>query len=191
MGRHSSSTAIYDGFHTLSISTFTKQGIFDYPKEIRKATLNFAGYKIPFEIRHARLLRFDYLLNGKPCTYNILISESESNLPNNEGTVRYFFCPLTGKRALKLYFYGGKFMHRTAIKGLYRSQTESHFSRAISKILGKPMELENLYKELYSPYRKRHYKGKPTPLARKIEQIENRIPSLQEQIECERMLFSK
>jgi hypothetical protein len=92
MGRHSSSTAIYDGFHTLSISTFTKQGIFDYPKEIRKATLNFAGHKIPFEIRHARLLRFDYLLNGKPCTYNILISEGRISFCRNKLKCTFYEC---------------------------------------------------------------------------------------------------
>lgn len=190
MGRYSSSRPCYNGISHLDVGQFTEQGIFNYPDTIKKGVIPFGSYQIPFYIRFGRTLVFDYLLDGEKCTYIFIVQERESNLPNNKGKYHYLICPFTRKKCLRLYFYDGKFMHRSAINGFYRSQTTSHQERAFEAVLGKPMELDNLYEELYKPYRKRHYRGKPTPLARKIAKIESKLPSLQEQAILESSLFS-
>src|SRR3712207_7033580 len=49
-------------------------------------------------------------------------------------SVWYFRCPLSGKRACKLYLIDGYFVHRTAVGGiLYKSQTYSKQTRAFLK----------------------------------------------------------
>ena len=49
--------------------------------------------------------------------YYIELDFVPSNL--GKGNIIYFKCPATGKRAKKLYMYGGYFVHRDACEGVY------------------------------------------------------------------------
>ena len=189
MGRYSSSRPCYNGISELHVKHLVRGGVFNYPNSIKKGNLPFGRFEFRFTIKYARFLELDYYRNGERCKYGFIVEKRESNLPDNKGTVHFLVCPFTHQRCLKLYFYDGKFMHRSAINGFYRSQTTSHIERAFSAVLGKPMELDNLYEELYKPYRKKHYKGNPTPLMRKIQKVESRLPSLSEQAILESRLF--
>ena len=87
--------------------------------------------------------------------YKIPLVATPTNL--GIGLRWYFECPRTGKRCIKLYMANGYFQHRSGISGaMYSSQTESHFTRLLTKIW-KPEKL------LERPYLKRHYRGRLTP----------------------------
>jgi len=51
---------------------------------------------------------------------------------------------------------------------------KSRTHKQLDKTLGLRLDLEDLYRELWQPYRKNHYRGKATPLVRKVEKMERR-----------------
>lgn len=106
--------------------------------------------------------------NGEERQQAIWLRWQSSNL-NIEGYY-YFVCPVTGRSCRKLYFVDGRFISRFAFKALYEAQTRSHAQRkSIWRFLASVSELENLAEQ---PHRKRTYKGKLTPYARKVQKID-------------------
>lgn len=82
-------------------------------------------------------------------------------IPSNLGTGKYwyFICPVSGKRARKLYFKEGKFVHRNAYNGnLYKSQILSHKDRKLKKIMDGASAEEKIDEKHFTPF----YKGLPT-----------------------------
>lgn len=66
------------------------------------------------------------------------------------------------------------FLHRSAFPVLmYNSQKKSKSFRTISAIFDWLEEENNLAEQLYQKYRKSHYRGKPTPLVRKLERLQS------------------
>ncbi len=68
----------------------------------------------------------------------------------------YFLCHVTGERCTKLHLANGYFQHRSGIKGaFYETQTRSRYSR-----------LDDRYwrsqEQIFTPYLKSHYRGRPT-----------------------------
>ncbi len=116
-----------------------------------------------------QFVTLSYNYEDKPIKYNVSLVSVASNL--GKGDVLYFLCPHTGKRCRKLYFYNGYFLHREAGSGLYECQTYSKKNRELIKIL---FEKEEAEKELYKPYFKRYYNGRPTKRFKKlVDKIEN------------------
>jgi hypothetical protein len=94
-------------------------------------------------------------------------------IPTNIGGGKrwYFLCPKTKKRCFKLILPRGEiyFLHRTAFPHiLYRKQQFSRKGWAIQRLWELLFEESKLNEEIHEPYRKKHYRGKPTPLMRKI-----------------------
>ena len=117
------------------------------------------------------ILKYDY--KGEPTTHKIPIVSVPSNL--GKGVRWYFMCTTTDKRCMNLILPSGYryFAHRSAFPNLmYHSQKQSKHYRFLEKTYGWEFKLERLYGELHQKYRKSHYRGKPTPLVRKIQQIE-------------------
>lgn len=117
----------------------------------------------------------NYKYQGQPVHYTVSIESVITNLGN--GKRWYFICPETGKRCMNLISppRSKYFLHRSAFPELmYNSQKKSKEYRKFEKEFSPIFELERLEEELHSKYRKKHYRGKATPLARKIEKI-NRL----------------
>jgi hypothetical protein len=106
-------------------------------------------------------ITLDYLSNGEPINYKVNLVSIPSNL--GKGEIYYFECPITLKRCRYLYSIGKYFYHREAfINSCYHLQTFTKNNREKVKIIDARFKVENAYKELYSPYFKKYYKGKPT-----------------------------
>jgi hypothetical protein len=88
----------------------------------------------------------------------------------------YFLCPHTGKRCSKLYKPPQEhyFLHRASFPYLfYQNQLQSKQERLFynHSELGLEIKIDNLYYELGKKYKKRHYRGKPTPLVKKLNTL--------------------
>lgn len=90
--------------------------------------------------------------------YQVELTTVPSNL--GKGKLWYFVCPVTNKRCRKLYLIDKYFVHREACKvgGMYSSQTYSKWARAMIQTY-KRLDSGS---EIYQPYFKKYYKGKPT-----------------------------
>lgn len=77
-------------------------------------------------------MRLQYTCNGKTEDYVVRLT---TTTPNFGGLRWWFVCPLTGKRAAKLYLLNGasKFVSVKAYRFAYRSQNEGYADRALSK----------------------------------------------------------
>lgn len=112
-------------------------------------------------------LEVKYEFRGEPRHYKVQLVSIPSNL--GKGRVWYFLCPHTRKRCRVLYSVGGYFYHREAFTGcMYESQTKCKHWRALEKNYGAAFRTDEIYDELYSPYFKRFYKGKPTKRFKKL-----------------------
>lgn len=110
-----------------------------------------------------------YNYKDQPRQYKVMLITIPSNL--GKGLIWYFVCPKTGKRCRKLYSIGGYFYHREAFSGaMYESQKRSKYQRYLDNTFGDYIDIDKLYKKLYVPYFKTHYKGKPTKKYKKLIQ---------------------
>ena len=108
-----------------------------------------------------------YRIDGEDVTQKVWLRWCCSNL--NRGGYYYFVCPVTGRSCRNLYLIGGRFVSRFAFKHLYEKQTLSRHQRAdIFRFLDAADKVERLERQ---PYRKRTYRGKPTPYARQVERL--------------------
>ena len=94
-------------------------------------------------------------------------------IPTNLGIGKrwYFICPKTKKRCLKLIRPQNElyFLHRTAFpKVLYQKQRFSRKDWAFIRLFEMVFEADKLEMKIREPYRKKHYRGKPTPLKKKL-----------------------
>ncbi|MCB0549351.1 MAG: hypothetical protein KDD19_17365 [Phaeodactylibacter sp.] len=135
------------------------------------------GYSIWTMSDDLKQMTLDYKQNGIPVKYSVDIEGLTTNLGN--GKRWYFICPSTGERCMNLICPSGSrhFYHRTAFPHLmYESQKKSKEYRRIEATFGWMFEEERLQQQLHQKYRKRHYRGKPTPLVRKIERMRRGLP---------------
>ncbi len=102
-------------------------------------------------------------------SYAIDIVATPTNL--GHGKRWYFRCPATGTRCLNLIKpIGSKyFLHRSAFPQMIYSKQK--WSKAERQVMGLTnlFEIEKLEEEQRRKYKKTHYRGKPTPLNRKIK----------------------
>lgn len=117
-----------------------------------------------------------YDLDNSPVSYCIGLAYTPSNL--GIGMTPYFRCPSSLVKARVLYLYGGYFVSRKAIpRFTYESQLEPPSIRPITKVFKLDARLESLYLQLYRPYSKSTYRGKPT---RRHRNLSRRIHVLEE-----------
>ena len=98
-------------------------------------------------------------------------------LSNLRGEVRYFICPITGNKCLKLYLGQKSIFSRYAVKHVYSYQHLSHSTR--------------IFANTRNPKRKHgrpKYKGKTTRYGKRIERYNLKLLRINE---CVSRLFSK
>lgn len=130
------------------------------------------GYSIIYISEDHKQLILDYQWRKEPVNYTVEIVGIPTNLAN--GRRWYFICPHTGQRCMNLICPSGSryFFHRSAFPHLmYESQKQSKAYRRLEDSFGWVFKKEKLQKELWQKYRKRHYRGRPTPLAQKINKL--------------------
>lgn len=132
-------------------------------KEVAK--ISYSIKTIHDDLKH---LVLSYQHGGEPVNYYVKIVAVTTNL--GIGKRWYFICPSIGKMCMNLIAPRNSkyFVHRSAFNLLYESQKESKRGRGFNKVFGNALKLDELYSELYQKYRKSHYRGKPTPLMKKI-----------------------
>ena len=112
-------------------------------------------------------VQLSYNYGAEPVSYKVSLVSVQSNL--GFGRVWYFHCPVTGKRARKLYGAGKYFLHREAYPhAMYEKQTYSHYGRSLDRAFKDCFRHEKLIEELYSKHFKRYYAGKPTKRYQRI-----------------------
>ncbi len=170
---------------TLKISTLRKWGHLKPKLDVnnRIHTWEWEGQKlvqIGYSIRSLsptqKQLTLKYRFVDRLIKYPIDLEGIPTNLGN--GIRWYFICPATGRRCLHLICPPGSkyFLHRSAYPELmYESQKKSKSCRKLEKTYGWIFESERLHAELNQNYRKRHYRGQPTPLVRKIEELYEKV----------------
>lgn len=115
--------------------------------------------------------------DGKISDYTLYLWFKQSNL-NAEQGFYYFRCPVTGRTCRKLYLVGGRFISRYAFRALYAKQ---RYSKAQRTELLTVLKEWNDYEQLAAqPYRKRTYRGKPTPYGEQLERYEATAADLME-----------
>lgn len=147
--------------------SITKLKVWDYlnPEQIISGTLTWSsnGNKtgsISIKVNtqsEQPYIELDYKYNDEPRNYKVQLVSVPSNL--GKGVIWYFLCPQTNKRCRKLYSIGGYFLHREAFNGcMYTSQTYSKKWRKLARYFDSVKAAE----QVYNPYFKTYYKGKPT-----------------------------
>jgi len=110
--------------------------------------------------RNPRII-LSYSIDGESVEYNVMLAEIQSNLGN--GSYFQFVCPKTFVRCRKLHLINGYFMHRSVLRNaMYETQTQSKSYRRIKWAFEPYVLQDKYYEELYKPYFKTHYKGRPT-----------------------------
>ena len=179
MPKPSTLPTLYDHVCQISISNLRRWGYLA-PDCIKNGVLRWSWQgettaKISFyvdTIEDRPYIELNYRANGEPRRYKVYLVCVPSNL--RRGRIWYFLCPVTGKRARKLYCVGGYFLHRAAFTGcMYECQTQAKRHRDWNHLVGAYFELDRVYMELHKPYFKQTYAGKPTKkylrIAQKIE----------------------
>ncbi len=154
------------------------------PKQIKSGTLNWSrngnstgSISIKVSTHNEQpYIELDYNYRDEPRNYKVRLVSMPSNL--GKGLIWYFLCPHTNKRCRKLYSIGGYFFHREAFNGcMYECQTQSKYSRQLSRLYEPYFKQEGHYKEIHSKHFKKYYNGKPTKrylkLMNMIRQAEN------------------
>lgn len=136
------------------------------------------GYSIINVSDDRKLMILEYNWRNEPVKYTVELEGVTTNLGN--GKRWYFICPHTGKRCMNLISPSGSryFLHRSAFPHLmYESQKRSKCARFLDDHFGIYYKIEKLEKELYTKYRKKHYRGRPTPLVKKLTKLRRRVVS--------------
>ncbi|MDE3741671.1 hypothetical protein [Maribacter polysaccharolyticus] len=106
------------------------------------------------------ILQYDWA--GQSVREQIELTSRRCNLATG-GNIYGFVCPYSGKRARKLIFVHGRFMHLELVPGgLYRSQTRSHKWRDMDRRYKSYLEMDEILAELKKPHFKKSHLGKPT-----------------------------
>ena len=175
---------LYDDLKTVRISFLAKHGYFK-PNQIQTGTINWnkngkVTGSIIIEVNtYAKnpYLELNYNCNEAQIKYRVQLVSAPSNL--GKGVVWHFICPKTDKRCRKLHLFNGYFYHRSACGGgMYESQTQSKYYRALDKTLGVQFRSEHLHEQLYKKHFKKQYAGKPTKKYLKIMQQLQRSASI-------------
>jgi len=140
-GRYTGMPAVEDGF-TLDLNRLIRQknilpgshvsGTLTWTNTRSGKEVGSIGYEAAMRPREPNWLRLHYTAKSKPMDYNVTLI----NTPCNYGGVRWWFlCPLTWRRASKLYLPPGatSFACRKAYRLPYRSQRESGIDRTHSR----------------------------------------------------------
>lgn len=131
--------------------------------EWSKGGSSYSQVSIESDIRSEDCAYIDlkYSFNHKDFDERIYLESISSNL--GVGVVWYFVCPFTKRPCRNLYFSGGYFMSRLALRNaMYDNQTKSHRDRRHYRQLHKALLAEKLYPELREKHFKRYYAGMPT-----------------------------
>jgi len=103
--------------------------------------------------------------------YRIYLTTVTSNL--GKGEVLYFLCPITGRRCRILYKCYGSLIwkSREAYQNriYYQTQLDPKSMRPF-----KALFMDRKFEELYKKKRKSHYRGKPTRIMRRINDLERK-----------------
>ncbi len=162
-------SVIYDACPALSIFDLIKAGCFD-----QEGTTNVTiPYSVAFEIllqicirKDASFITVSHTEEGRQITNDIQLLKVASGLGN--GVVWFFICPVTGIRCRKLLFHNGYLQHRSAIKGLYKTQTNTPSIRQFMHDLKTIQTLTQISEKLTTPYFRKTYAGLPTKPYTKI-----------------------
>ena len=179
----------YDDFRRLSLSDLTRKDlatklfntrlsqVFDtrVTDNIKVSVrFNEPGPKVGY-------LEMTYRYKGNEVSTKIDLVQLPSNL-GKPGGIWYFICPVTQKRCRILYSTGICLASRHAFRNtLYESQTHSKAYRLIVSLYAPSIKLDEAWSALYQRYGKRHYRGKPTPKAKKVlklEQLDDRAAEI-------------
>ncbi len=128
-------------------------------------------YSLSSYSRTDKAITLNYSVDGQIIKYIVRLSAVSSNLENVSGVRWYFICPITKRRCMKLIkpYNSLYFAHRTAHKILYEQQMgNGGFWDVLGRTTTAEEKRDEALNEIKKKYRKTHYRGKPTPLARKI-----------------------
>lgn len=178
--------ALYDEAQTVCITKLKEWGYLK-PGQYKTGVISWSSHgrktgSISIAVNtnpHRPYLELSYQVKSQPVKYRVELVSVPSNI--GKGVIWYFLCPATGKRCRKLYGIGAKFLHREAYSGcMYEVQTHSRYYRHLEKVFGPALRIDELYQQLYKPYFKTHYAGKPTKryleLTKKIRQARQTDP---------------
>lgn len=177
---------IYDGLRTITIS-FLKTHKYLEPGSFKGGSINWSQNGLPTgnidiivsTVEESSYMELIYMADGTPINYRVKLVSVPSNL--GFGLIRYFLCPVTGKRCRKLYLIGNYFSHRSACDGLYEKQTKSKSGRELYKFFSF-LDTDQHYEKLHRKHLKKTYAGKPTrkyiQISNKIKKAENLPPAL-------------
>lgn len=130
-------------------------------------------YKVSYFVGDS-FFDFTWVYQGKQYRQQIRFITRSSNI---RGEVRYFICPATGKKCLKLYFGYKALFSSYAVKHAYSYQHLSHSTR--------------IFANAKNPERKSgriKYKGQTTRYGKRIERYRSKIRRINEYV---RSLFGK
>ena len=172
---------LFGTLQTIEIKNLTGWGyLTKYGKKSGTATWKMRGdltAQIGFMLWYAPdevYLQLLYSYEGQPRTYQIPLEQQTSNI--GKGVIWFFRCPTTGHRCRKLYLYDGWFVHRKAIPGMYEAQTHSKRWRREKRVYEAVFNRADIEADMYKPYAKQTYGGKPT---RRYTQLENKMARLE------------
>lgn len=122
------------------------------------------------DIKQVNLKYFSY----KRMEYDIELVNVKSNLGSSRGSYLMFICPITGKKARKLYYCNetGYFKHQTA----FHSRLYYSFQRLskIEKLFETSSRNQRKLLEAFLQLKKFSYKGKPTRTNKRIQSLVNK-----------------
>lgn len=117
-------------------------------------------------------LDLKYSYDGQLRSQVVELELAKSNL--GRGMFWYMICPVTGCRCRALLDGGGLFVSRNALDGaLYRSQAISKNARALNTFWDKSTRYKQAVANLFNPYQKSHYRGRPTPRTRRFLKLKS------------------
>lgn len=139
--------------------------------EWSKGGSSYSQVSIESDIRSedCAYIELKYTFNHKDFDERIYLESVPSNL--GDGVVWYFVCIFSKRLCRNLYFNGGYFMSRIALRNaMYNNQTKSHRDRKHYRQLHKALLAEKLYPVLRAKHFKRYYDGMPTKRYLKLTQ---------------------
>jgi len=155
-------TFVLDKAFTLTTGKLNSWGYMKKPKSgiitWQKGEQDLKSIHIHVDTRSGNpYMELFYKHDGDVIQYKIELVSMPSNLGN--GILWYFICPVSGKRARKLYLIDGEFVHRDSYKGgIYSSQVLSHKDRQRKKLMDGAFAEEKIDEKYFTPF----YRGKPT-----------------------------
>lgn len=138
-----------------------------------------ASVQISAEVAKCKRITLAYTYQANPVIQQIYLTAITSNLGN--GDIYFFICPITGKRCRALLLHNGLFCHRTAIGGLYDSQTYSRKSRALLEHYKRLKRKEAAIERIQSKHFTRTYRGKPSKRFERLSKDINDAKGIKEE----------